>query len=311
MKSIVIYHSMTGNTKKIAEGIHRGMEKSGGKCDLVKLKEVRPGDLDKYDLIGIGSPIINQRELYNVSNFIEFGMPHVDGKQAFAFCTHGALPGKYLPRVTARLRQRGLTIIGWKDWFCGVFYPGCPQPYFTDGHPDDIDIKEAEDFGSEMLDRSRRIYAGDSSLIPEFPRGDKYDEEYDPDPMPPADVMKGFRIAQARTLEFKVNKEKCKYPKCRICVDNCPMNNIDFSGETPLFGINCDKCYLCEQACPNGAIEVDWKPFHDAHFPMIQHLQRSLDIFEARGKFRRLVPNDKIGWDNFFWTKKHPRIKIV
>jgi len=311
LKSIVIYHSFTGNTKKIAEAIHSGIRRVNGSCDISDIRKVTTNNLSGYDLIGLGSPVMNQRELYNVTNFIENIMKGVDGKHAFAFCTHGALPGRYLQRVVPALKQRGLTVIGWNDWFGGCYYPGIPKPYFTDGHPDEIDLKEAEDFGAEMAERSRKVYSGDNSVIPEFPRGSKYDELYDPDPMPPPEVMKGFRIAQAIVLDYRVNKDKCKYPKCTVCIDNCPMGSIDFTVDPPLFNINCDKCFLCEQSCPNGAIEVDWEPFHKAHFPMIEHLQRSLDIFEKRGKFRRLVPLEKIGWNNFFWQLKHPRVKAL
>jgi len=310
MKSIVIYHSITGNTKKIAQAIHAGISKAGGQCDIAKIKDVKTEDLKDYDLIGLGSPIMQQREMYNVTNFIELTMKGVDGKHAFSFCTHGATPGRYLARVVPALTQRGMTVIGWNDWFGSACFPGVPKPYFTDGHPDEIDLKEAEDFGAEMIDRSTRIRNGETQLIPVLPRGDEYDRIYDPDPMPAWEIIREYRKAEA-LINFRVNKEKCKYPKCTFCIDNCPMGSIDFTVDPPLFRISCDKCYLCEQSCPNGAIEVDWQRFHEAHLPLIPHLQNSLEIFEARGKFRRLVPLKDIGWNNYFWQKKSPRIKIV
>src|SRR4030042_2849362 len=179
MKSVMIYYTMTGNTKKIAEAIHRGMTASGERCDIIRLREAYAKDLSEYDLIGLGSPIINQKELPSVTNFIE-GMEGVDGKHAFAFNTHGASPCRYLARVVPAMEQRGLTVIGWKDWFCSAYYPVIPKPYITDGHPDETDIEEAEEFGREMVERSRRIYAGETGLIPEFPRGKDYDERYNP-----------------------------------------------------------------------------------------------------------------------------------
>jgi hypothetical protein len=39
-------------------------------------------------------------------------------------------------------------------------------------------------------------------------------------------------------------------------------------------------------------------------------LQKSLDILEARGRFRRLVPLKGIGWDTPAWTFRKPRYKI-
>jgi ferredoxin len=318
VNSIVIYFSITGNTKKIAQAIHAGMKKAsqpGGKSDIARLQDVEPQDLADYDLIGLGSPVMMQKELGNVTLFItESGLKSVDGKHGFAFCTHGALPSLYLARVVPLMEQRGLTIIGWNDWFGSVFFPDVPKPYFTDGHPDEIDLEEAEDFGREMVERSRRIYAGETQLIPIFPRGKKYDEIYHPPPLVPGDkeaygMMKA--LYNAETVPFKVNKEKCKYPKCTFCIDNCPMDAIDFSVDPPIFNVSCEHCWLCEMACPQGAIEFDYGPFHEVHWKMVPPLQRSLEVFEAEGRFRRLVPLEDIGWDTPFWTFKKPRYKIA
>jgi ferredoxin len=314
MKSIVIYHSNSGNTKKIAEAIYKGMSESGEKCDLVRLLDIDMQDLVGYDLIGLGSYVINIREPGNVTNFIQHNMKSVEGKHAFAFCTHGALPGYYLARVVPAMIQRGLTVIGWNDWFGSVVYPVTPKPYFTDGHPDAIDLKEAEDFGREMVERSRRIYKGETQLIPTLPKGKAYEEIYVPVELPPVKTQfeewKKLLMAIAN-IEFKVNATKCKYPKCTICIDNCPTHSIDFSVSPPIFNINCEKCYHCEQICPTGAIEVDYGPFKTAHDPFtISLLQKSLEIFEARGRFRRLVPLKDIGWDTPTWTLKKPRYKI-
>jgi NAD-dependent dihydropyrimidine dehydrogenase PreA subunit len=313
MKSIVIYHSMSGNTKKIAEAIHAGMSQTGEQCDIRKLGDVRAQDLANYDLIGLGSPVINMKELGNVTNFIEYTMEFVDGKHGFAFCTHGALPGHYLSRVVPAMMQRGIIVIGWNDWFCSVFYPVTPKPYFTDGHPDEIDLEEGKDFGREMVERSRKISLGETSLIPTFPKGKEYDELYDPSELGIPSIESSIDFIKVESsIKFNVNKEKCNYPKCTHCIDNCPNHSIDFSVSPPRFDINCGRCYLCEQTCPRGAIEADWAPLQEIHDPLtISYLQKSLELFEARGRFRRLVPLEAIGWDSPFWKRKPPRFKVA
>jgi len=57
MRNIIIYFSLTGNTKKVAQAIHRGMSQLGGQCDIATVKEVDIQRLTDYDLIGLGSPI--------------------------------------------------------------------------------------------------------------------------------------------------------------------------------------------------------------------------------------------------------------
>jgi Fe-S-cluster-containing hydrogenase component 2 len=224
--------------------------------------------------------------------------------------------------------QRGMIVIGWNDWFGSCYFPCIPKPYFTDGHPDDVDLQEAEAFGAEMMKRSRRITAGETSAIPVFPRGEEYDELYNPltvemrrrnrhshpTQQPGESVEESRRkFTRVTSVEFKVDAEKCRYPKCTFCIDNCPMNAIDFSVTPPLFNRDCDRCYLCEMTCPNGAIEYDYEPLQVVHGndTAVPQLMKSLEIFEARGKFRRLVLMDEIGWDTPLYRFPRPRYKVV
>jgi NAD-dependent dihydropyrimidine dehydrogenase PreA subunit len=312
MKSIVIYYSMTGNTKKMAEAIHAGMSQSGNQCDIVRLKDAYARDLTSYDLIGLGSPVINQKEPPNVGGFVQQGLVGVEGKHGFTFCTHGATPCRYLSSVIPAMMQRGLTIIGWNDWFCSAYYPAIPKPYLTDGHPDNIDLKEGLEFGREMVERSRRIYQGEMKLIPTFPKGKEYDELYEPSEASPRafpEVMEFGKLMHSDY--FKINTKKCLYPKCTYCIDNCPAHNIGRSDSGPVFFNSCAYCYLCEQTCPRAAIEIDWGPLETAHYELVRGwLKKSVDVFEARGKFRRLVQYKDLGWDTPFWKNKPPRFKI-
>jgi len=149
------------------------------------------------------------------------------------------------------IQRKGLTIIGWNDWFGGNFYTlHGPKPYPLDGHPDEHDIKEAENWGREMAERAQRIYAGEKDLVPEIPRG--------PDAPPmfkPIGVMTYF--PGATKPHRKINMEKCRYPECTLCIDNCVAKALDFSVRPPAFNINtCINCCLCDRMCPEGAIEI-------------------------------------------------------
>jgi NAD-dependent dihydropyrimidine dehydrogenase PreA subunit len=160
-----------------------------------------------------------------------------------------------------------------------------------------------------MVERSRRVYAGETQLIPTLPKGSEYDRLYIP-AAPPEDALKAFIKVRDSTI-LKVNQDKCNYPKCTLCIDNCPMGAIDFSVSPPMFLKSCDRCWSCEQACPRGAIEVDWEPFNEAHLPLIPPLEEAIKVFEARGEFRRLVPIEDIGWDTPVYKLKHPRFKFA
>jgi ferredoxin len=313
LKSIVIYYSQSGNTKVIAQAIQKGVIRRNKQCDIARLKEIRPDELEDYDLIGIGSPIWSSQPTPNVQAYIQSFPPSMKGKHAFFFCTHGTLPGRCLLAGVKILQQKGLTVVGWNDWYGGVFLAGHARPYFTDGHPDQIDVAEAESFGSAMVENSLKISRGATELIPTMPEGEDYDEMfavYHPGPISalPA-ASKPDRLPAPLRGELRINKEKCT--GCRLCADNCICNNIDFSVSPPVFKTkDCLKCLYCEGICPTGAIEYDFPP-PELNFEAQKVFQKVLAFAEAKGRFRRLVREEDIGWYTP-WEKvtKHPRLKV-
>jgi ferredoxin len=178
VKSIVIYYSQTGNTKIIAQAIQKGITLQTGQCDITRLQDFKPEQWVNYDLVGIGSPVWSSCPTTNVIYYIKSLPPAVKGKHAFFYCTHGALPGRCIIRGVTPLQEQGLTVIGWKDWYGGASFPGHAKPWFTDGHPDTIDLAEAESFGASMVDHSRKITQGITDIIPTLPSPEASDQIY-------------------------------------------------------------------------------------------------------------------------------------
>jgi flavodoxin/ferredoxin len=305
VRCALIYFSQTGNTEKIAGAVQTGVKQAAGHCDIVKIKEANPKRLYEYDLIGIGTPVFN---VENVWAFIN-NMRGVGGKHVFVFCTHGGDPRFFFPTIVPKLKKRGLVVIGMRDWYGNCYCLHHMEPYPTKGHPDEIDMKEAEDFGREMVIRSWRISAGETELIP-------------PEPPPPSlppmpkDDRTEVDVIKMYPSMLKFHKEKCLYPSCRLCMDNCPMDGIDLSLNPPVIAKPCMNCEWCARICPTGALDMDeWvKPaaktcesmYPNALFP-------ELDKAEAEGRFRRLIPQKDIGVNAQGYTfgymlhKKHPQ----
>ena len=126
MKVLVIYYSLTGNTKNIAEMIR---EKTGG--DLFEIETVEdypadysliiaeakteletgelpalrksPPDMSAYDLILVGSPVW----WYTVSTPVMRFLTQADfaGKKVSAFCTHEGGVGKFFPHFQEQAKN--------------------------------------------------------------------------------------------------------------------------------------------------------------------------------------------------------------
>jgi len=478
-RAIVVYYSATGSTGKIAGAIHRGMKRVID-CDIAPINKINPKDMAKYDIVAIGGPIWYFRETANLRLFV-YNMPHMKGKLCIPFCSHGGSPSGFFDSLAQSLRRKEFTIIGWNDWFGDATHVlHMPQPYLTWGHPDEIDLQEAEAFGKKMAERAVRIYAGEKNLIPDIPTGPDADPLWvmngtggggggmgggggqmpgagsaagaeggqggpggaipgaaagavalqagnmqggsmagragvpqgggasgdsaggatgglpgggaggggpsggsesvgrggggpggmmmgASDEIPKIDMTKciyprctacadncvrgaiDFKRAvigenlsgssilvdgcvhcsqplcerackydaityQQRRTKHVFDMKKCTYPKCTLCIDNCPMNSIDFSQSQPVVHNNCEGCDLCWCICPYDAISIP--NLDETHIPMAvtsaeRSFNRILVQYEAKGKFRRLMPLDKVGWNNIVYKNPNsPRVVL-
>jgi flavodoxin/NAD-dependent dihydropyrimidine dehydrogenase PreA subunit len=255
MKSIIIYFSQTGNTEKIAKAIQAGIKQIAGHCDILKIKDANPKKLYEYDLIGVGSPV--HGPLGCTGTFLD-DMKFVGGKHAFIFCTHGTMPGKFFPSVYEKMNRKGLKVIGCGDWYGDCYLLHEPEPYWTTGHPDEIDLNEAEAFGRELVQKSWRISAGETDLILPEPQ----ETALPPLPSsqgnaPPFDIIGLEKVLHSFPTKLKYHKEKCLFPQCRICMDNCPLDGIDLSVDPLILAKPCINCEFCARVCPTGALDMD------------------------------------------------------
>jgi ferredoxin/flavodoxin len=225
IKGIVVFYSSTGNTAQIANALYKGM-KSVIPCDVATVKQVKPADMAKYDVIALGSPNWYMREVANTKVFTH-DMPDVNGKHCIIFGTHGGQPVGQFWSMSRNIIKKGMTIIGWSDWYGSDFMtPHSSYPDGEWGHPDEVDLAEAEAFGKLMAEYSIRIYAGERYLIPEIPTPDVGQNSLWSPRVSSANMTFGSPPPDSIPV---FDLKKCVYPRCTQCVANCPVNAIDFS----------------------------------------------------------------------------------
>lgn len=82
MKSIVLYFSRTGNTKKVAEAIANQVE-----APLFDLATCEPSIVQAYDTIFLGTPVEGASPTKEIIAFID-RLPQGSGKKTILFCTY-------------------------------------------------------------------------------------------------------------------------------------------------------------------------------------------------------------------------------
>jgi flavodoxin/Fe-S-cluster-containing hydrogenase component 2 len=280
LKVLIIYFSQTGNTKKIAETIRKGILKSNNTCEITQIKKVDVNILENYDLIGIGTPTFFYREPRNVNNFIQ-DLKETKRKHCFIFCTHGSLIGNTFYYMNEELTKKGYIVIGTFDSYGYSSLQFYPEPMHTEGHPDEIEFKEAEGFGENICDISKKVQNGDISLIPKFDLisntwWNKQSEQLSPE------------FLRKVSPKFVINEDVCT--KCLACEENCPVDAIDIEANPPeIQKEECISCYYCEQACPVGAIKTDWTQFAKISRGNLPRYIEELEKAEKQGKFRPYV----------------------
>jgi flavodoxin/Fe-S-cluster-containing hydrogenase component 2 len=283
LKILIIYFSQTGGTELIAKQIRNGVLKSGNECVIIKLKDINAINLDDFDIIGLGCPTFFYREPYNVRNFI-LNLPNLS-KHAFIFATHGSCLGNTFYYLSEELKAKGLVVIGGFDSYSDSSLQFYPAPMHTHGHPDEIELQEAEEFGKNICNLSSRIKNGEK-IVPKFELIEKTWWARD-------SKLMTREVLRKISPQFTINNEKCT--KCMTCQTKCPGDAIDIEANPPeIQQEGCIFCWFCEKICPEGAIETDWTFMRENARANLKKYVKLLKEAEDQGKFRPHVHYEKI-----------------
>ena len=285
MKVLSVCFSQTGNTEKIADRIRKGIIDSGHSCDISFIKTTDQQKLKDYDLIGIGTPTFFYREPVNVKKFLKM-METVAGKHCFFFCTHGSIIGNTFYYMQESVKEKGYVLIDTFDVYADSSLQFYPVPMHTTGHPDDIELAQAVNFGGRICSFSEKIRERAEKPIAEFtPVEDtwwaKAEKTLDPE-----SLRKFFP-------KLMINPDKCT--GCSLCRENCPTDAIDIDAAPPeIQKEGCIFCLYCEKCCPEGAIQTDWEVTRKMLIGNLAKYVAELKEAEKQGKFRPYVDYSKI-----------------
>lgn len=114
MHGIVIYESLTGNTREAGELIAAELTASGVPTVACSTKQVDLPALSEADIVVVGSWVdglffFGQKPggVRRLAN-----LPVIDGKKAAVYCTYALDKGKTLDKLTGIVERRGGEVIG-------------------------------------------------------------------------------------------------------------------------------------------------------------------------------------------------------
>lgn len=111
---VVVYESLTGNTRRAAEHMAREFEQRGANATVCNVTAIDYQALARADIVIIGSWVdgifvIGQRpgRAVRLESF-----PPIDGKRCFVYCTYALNPGRTLEKMTKIMESRGAEVLG-------------------------------------------------------------------------------------------------------------------------------------------------------------------------------------------------------
>ena len=151
MKSLVLvfsYHHH--NTEKIANVFAKVLD-----SQIKKPKELKPEELQEYDLVGFGSGIYGEKHHESLLDLAD-KLLQVTNKKAFIFST-SAIMGKNKvandhSKLREKLQSKGYIIVD--EFACKGFNTNSFMKYLggmNKGRPNASDIKDAEEFAKNLL----------------------------------------------------------------------------------------------------------------------------------------------------------------
>jgi len=241
MKSIVVYYfSGTGNTEIVTNMVKEEFTRLKYNITLIRIEDVLKCkleiDLQRFDLVGIGCPIVGYGVPNIVNNFIRL-LPKEKCKRVFIFRTAGGVApinynaSKPMVRILARK--------GYQVFHERVFSIGSNWVVKFD----DVVTRQLYDATSRKVAIMCRDVSNGATRI-----------------LNTGIILKVImrvvslftpRIFRLVGKDLIVNKS-CS--NCGLCIKNCPAKNIYEKNGKIKFKLSCSSCMRCFYSCPKCAI---------------------------------------------------------
>jgi len=165
VKTLIVYDSVTGNVKAMAQAVAEGARSAGALVTLKRVEEVEVDEIPSYDAFAFGSPThcgtmtAKMNEFFNQKMIEHWGK--LKYKVAVAFASSGGLGGgneMTLLSLISVIINFGLMTFGVPDYVS----PGITLHYgaVAIGEPDESCLKACELLGRRLVEHAEVIRDG-------------------------------------------------------------------------------------------------------------------------------------------------------
>lgn len=267
MKSCIYWFSGTGNSlwaaKVLAQYLGAAIE------PMALYPDGAPAD--DSDVIGLVFPVYNHLIPYLVQRFVD-RYPSFAGKTVFAVCTYGDSPGSSLTYLQKRITARGGGLAGGFAVKAPYNYVSPSKSFHSVFQPfrlRETSRAEQDELFTEayvkLLAVAEYVIAGRAGALDAEHQGIErlIDRLHLRNTLQKRFWLRkaGVRGETRRTLVESVQLMDAGFSAtsacigCQTCVQVCPVQNVRFDGQRPVWQRRCEQCFACLQWCPAQAIQ--------------------------------------------------------
>jgi len=246
---LTIYFSGTGNTKYVAELFSR---KTDAQCLSIEVDADFHAEMWAHDTIAFCYPIYGSRVPLIMREFVAKHMDALRGKKLAIFVTQVAFSGDGA-RALSDLFPKGHIEVVYAEHF---FMPNNVSNFALLRKAGKRNIRKRMKMAESRMDRvcrnmklgivKKRGFSAISRVLGNI-QGRPWQ----------GDSRNAFAVEN--TMEYRA-KHSVKIDggctACNICVECCPMKNLENHASTITHKNNCTVCYRCVNRCPQKAITV-------------------------------------------------------